>query len=209
MNRMEQDSLELLVEGGKAKPGPASAQKLAMYKINMGKLFQEINEKTKDYSGMNVPVKVIIDKKTSEYKIKIGTPPVSSLIRKELGLKRIAPKKEEGEKRTEEEGKKKRKTEEADEEEQKDEKKGKKGGKKERKGAEKVIVGNLSIEQCIKITNMKRDDLLAKDMKKAVKEVVASVVSMPLTIEEKSPKEVLKELDEGKYDDKLREKSTT
>lgn len=230
---MDQDTLELLVEGGKARPGPASAQKLAMYKINMGQLFQEINDKTKDYAGMNVPVKVIIDKKTGEYSIQIGTPPVSSLIRKELGLKKIAPQKEGGEKREEgekEKNKKEEKKEEPAEEEKKEE--GKKGEKKEepaeeeegeKKGKEKkdekkdkkkekverIIVGNLNIDQCVKIANMKRDNLLAKDMKRAVKEVVGSVVSMPLTVEGKSPKEVLKDIDEGKYDDKLVEKSSS
>ena len=68
---------------------------------------------------------------------------------------------------------------------------------------ERIIVADLTIDQCIKITKMKRDNLLAKDMKKALKEVVATVVSMPLTIEGKSPKEILKEIDEGKYDGKI------
>ena len=40
-------------------------------------------------------------------------------------------------------------------------------------------------------------------LKKAVKEVVASIVSMPLTVEGKNPKEVLKDIDNGKYDTKL------
>ena len=61
----------------------------------------------------------------------------------------------------------------------------------------------MTIDQIIKITKMKRENLLAKTMKKAVKEVVASVVSMPLTVEGKNPKEVLKDIDNGKYDAKL------
>ncbi|MCX6821914.1 MAG: 50S ribosomal protein L11, partial [Candidatus Aenigmarchaeota archaeon] len=68
----------------------------------------------------------------------------------------------------------------------------------------RVIVGDLTIDHCIKIMKMKRDSLLAKDTKKALKEIVASVVSMPLTVEGKNPKEILKEIDEGKYDDKLK-----
>jgi len=68
---------------------------------------------------------------------------------------------------------------------------------------ERVMVGNLTVDQCVKIAKMKRDSLLAKDMKKAVKEIVASVVSMPLTVEGKNPKEVLEEIDEGKYDSKI------
>ncbi len=80
----ETETLDLLIEGGHAKPGPTTAPKLGMYKVNMGKLFQDINEQTKDYKGMNVPVKVTINKKDSSYSIKIGTPTVSSFIRKEL-----------------------------------------------------------------------------------------------------------------------------
>ena len=60
------------------------------------------------------------------------------------------------------------------------------------------------MEQIVKITKMKRDSLLAKDFKKAVKEIVGAVVSMPLTIEGKPAKEILKEIDEGKYDSLLK-----
>jgi len=220
---MTKETLELLVEGGKAAPGPTSAPKLSEYKLNIGEVFAKINEKTKEYAGMSVPVKLIIDKKTKEYKIKVGTPPVSSLIKKELELKQIgtqespeepeevAPEKtEEGGETAEAE--KTEKTEEKEEKKEAEEK-DKEEAESEEKPEEKVpkkkekivieIVGNLTIDQIIRITKMKRDDLLAKTMKKAVKEVVASVVSMPLTVEGKNPKEVLKDIDNGKYDTKL------
>ncbi len=200
--------IEALIDGGKATPAPPLGPQLAVYKMNIGKVIQDINEKTKEYVGMKVPIKIIIDDVTREYEITIGTPPVSSLIRKELGLKKIAPEKKEeevGEKEGETEDKKedKKVVEEAVEGkvEGKVEETGKKGKKKEPE--ERVIVGDLTIDQCIKITKMKRESILAKDMKKALKEIVATVVSMPLTIEGKSPKEILKEIDEGKYDSKL------
>ncbi len=41
---------------------------------------------------------------------------------------------------------------------------------------------------------MKRDSLLAKGARKALKEIVSSVVSMPLTVEGKNPKEIIKEV---------------
>jgi len=82
----DKETIELLIDGGKASPGPTTAPKFAALKINMGEVFKSVNEKTKDYSGMQVPVKVIIDRNTKEYEIKIGTPPVSSLIKKELGI---------------------------------------------------------------------------------------------------------------------------
>lgn len=179
--------IQALVEGGKATPAPPLGPALSVYKVNIGKIIQEINEKTKEYEGMKVPIKIIIDDETKEYEIKVGVPPVSSLIAKELGLKKIAPEKEEEEKEAEEE---------------KEEEKKKVTKKKEEK-KERIIVGNLTMEQVIKITKLKRESLLAKDMKKAVKEVVSSVVSMPLTIEGKNPKDILKEIDEGKWNNKF------
>ena len=195
---MGEKIVKVLIEGGKATPAPPLGPSLSVFKVNIGKIIQDINEKTKEYNGMKVPIKIIIDDTTKEYRIEIGTPPVSSLIRKELGLKKIAPeKKEEIEEATEEtkeaESKPKKKGEEANKEEE----------VKETPPEEKVIVGNLTMEQVIKITKMKRNSLLAKGMKKAVKEVVASCVSMPITVENKNPKEVLKDIDEGKYDSKF------
>jgi len=202
---MGEKIVEALIEGGKATPAPPLGPQLAIFKVNIGKIIQDINEKTKEYEGMKVPIKIIIDDKTKEHRIEIGTPPVSSLIRKELGLKKIAPEKkeegpteaepeegEEGEKKKVEKVEKEAKPEEATEE-----------PPKEEETEERLIVGNLTIDQCIKIAKMKRDSLLAKDMKKAVKEIVASCVSMPITVENKSPKEVLTEIDEGKYDSKI------
>jgi ribosomal protein L11 len=225
---MGKSTIEALIDGGKASPAPPLGPQLAMAKLNIGNVIKEINEKTKEYEGMKVPIKIIIDD-TKDFEIEVGTPPASSLIRKELGLKKIASEKkveenEEDEKeiegkekdgestekkklkegeaeKKEEEGKEEGTEEKGDEEKGKGKKKGKKAKKKEPQ--ERVIVGDLTIDQCIKITKMKRENLLAKDMKSALKEIVATVVSMPLTIEGKSPKEILKEIDEGKYDDKI------
>jgi large subunit ribosomal protein L11 len=47
-----------------------------------------INEKTKAFEGMKVPVKVIVDTTTQEFEITVGTPPTSALILKELGLEK-------------------------------------------------------------------------------------------------------------------------
>ena len=182
---MSKETIDLLIEGGNAKPGPTTAPKFSQYKINMGELFSKINEETKEYKGMNVPVKVIIDTDTKEYSIKVGVPPVSSLIKKELKLEKIGSS-----------GSKKAAAVE-DPKKTKDEKI-EKTDKPERK-----IVGNLTIDQCIKIAKMKYSGLLSKNLKNAVKEVVGSCVSMPITVEGKSPKQVLIEIDQGTYDNKL------
>lgn len=80
------ETIDLLVDGGKAAPGPTTAPKLTMYKLNIGQIFKEMNDKTKDYAGMSVPVKLKIDTETKSYEISVGTPPISSLIKKEIGI---------------------------------------------------------------------------------------------------------------------------
>ena len=57
----EKETIELLVEGGKASPGPSTAPKFAAYKIKIGDVFKEVNEKTASYAGIKVPVKIIGD----------------------------------------------------------------------------------------------------------------------------------------------------
>lgn len=164
----EKETIELLVEGGKASPGPTTAPKLSAYKLNIGEIFKQINEKTKEYQGMQVPVKLVIDKETKEYEIIVGIPPVSSLIKKELGIEKA--------KLTEED-----------------------------LTAGKTSVGDLKMEQAVKIAKQKMQDLLAKSLKAAVKQVVGTCVSMKVTVEGKNPKEIIKEIDEGKWDDILKE----
>ena len=45
-----------------------------------------INQKTEDFDGMKVPVKITVDTNTKKFDVTVGTPPVSALIKKELGL---------------------------------------------------------------------------------------------------------------------------
>jgi len=82
------ETISLMVEGGKATPGPAVAQKLGPMGMNMKEVMDRINEKTESFKGMQVPVKLKIDTKTKEYDIEVGTPPTSQLIKKELGLEK-------------------------------------------------------------------------------------------------------------------------
>ena len=66
-------------------------------------------------------------------------------------------------------------------------------------------VGNLSLGQAVKIAEVKRPSLLARSLRAAVREVVGTCVSMGVLVEEKDPKIVLREIEEGKYDEMLRE----
>ena len=56
------------------------------------------------------------------------------------------------------------------------------------------------MEQVMKIARMKRADVLGRDIKAAVKEVLGTGVSMGVTVLGKDPREIQKEIDEGKHD---------
>src|SRR3989344_1807077 len=64
-------------------------------------------------------------------------------------------------------------------------------------------VGNIAIEHIIKVAKTKMSNLLAKDLKSAVKLVVGSCVSLGVLIENKEAKEIEKEIDQGKYDKEI------
>ena len=87
MNKMV-DKLEVLVDGGKATPGPPLGPALGPLGVNVIQVVGAINEKTKAFAGMKVPVTLTIDPKTKEFDIKVGTPPTTALIMKELGLEK-------------------------------------------------------------------------------------------------------------------------
>ncbi len=80
--------LELLVDGGKASSGPPVGPALGPLGLNIMQVVKDINDKTKAFEGMKVPVKLTIDTKTKAYEISVGTPPTSSLILRELGLEK-------------------------------------------------------------------------------------------------------------------------
>jgi large subunit ribosomal protein L11 len=65
-------------------------------------------------------------------------------------------------------------------------------------------VGNLTIDQIVKLAGMKRPDSYAKTVAAAVKEVAGACVSMGVTIESKEPKEFIKDLDRGVYQKALK-----
>ncbi|PIT85687.1 50S ribosomal protein L11 [Candidatus Micrarchaeota archaeon CG10_big_fil_rev_8_21_14_0_10_59_7] len=90
---MAKMTIPAMVEGGKASAGVPLGPALGPTGVNIGNVIAAINEKTKDFAGMTVPVKVIVDKATRTFEISVGTPPVSGLIKKELGIN--APVKEE------------------------------------------------------------------------------------------------------------------
>jgi large subunit ribosomal protein L11 len=88
------DVIKLLVDGGAASSGPPLGPALGPLGLNIGTVVSAINEKTKDFAGMKVPVKLTVDPKTKKFELEIGTPPTSSLILKELKLEKGGKEKE-------------------------------------------------------------------------------------------------------------------
>lgn len=84
---MPKQSVEALVEGGKATAAPPLGPALGPLGINIGQVIQEINKKTSDFKGMQVPIKISVAEDKS-FTITVGTPPVSALIKKEAGIEK-------------------------------------------------------------------------------------------------------------------------
>ena len=84
---MAKQSVDALIEGGKATAAPPLGPALGPTGVNIGQVVAEINKKTADFKGMKVPVKVTIDTDSKEFEISIGTPPAAQLIKKEAGVK--------------------------------------------------------------------------------------------------------------------------
>ncbi|MHA1912658.1 MAG: 50S ribosomal protein L11 [Candidatus Kariarchaeaceae archaeon] len=85
---MATTAVDVLIEGGKATAAPPLGPALGPTGANIGQVVSEINKKTVSFKGMQVPVKVEVDNDTKEFTITIGTPPASSLILKEAGIKK-------------------------------------------------------------------------------------------------------------------------
>lgn len=158
--------IKALVEAGNASAGPPLGPQLGPLGVNIGKIVSEINEKTEDFDGMDIPVTVKIDEETKDFEIEVGTPPTSAMIKRETGVDTLSPHPRE----------------------------------------EKVA--NMLIEQCIKIAKSKTPDLNAHDMKGAVKQVVGSCDSCGVLVEDKEPREVIEEINNGKYDKEIEEEKT-
>src|SRR5437763_11790424 len=77
------EKLEVLVDGGKATPGPPLGPALGPLGVNIVEILKAINEKTKSFEGMKVPVTLLVVPKTKGFSIEVGTPPTSALIVKE------------------------------------------------------------------------------------------------------------------------------
>ena len=149
--------VEVLVTGGQASPGPPLGPAIGPLGLNVKQVVDRINEATKEYEGPSVPVKIIVHDDKS-FEIEVGIPPVSALIKRELGIEKGAT------------------------------------------NPGKEFVGDLKMEQLINIARIKKQQSLSYTLKEVVKEVLGTCNSMGITVEGKSPKELTKEINEGKIE---------
>ncbi len=69
-------------------------------------------------------------------------------------------------------------------------------------------IGNIAIEQVIKVAKTKLPGMLERNLKNAVKTVVGSCVSLGVLIENKPAKQVAVEIQEGVYDKEIASEET-
>jgi large subunit ribosomal protein L11 len=72
---------------------------------------------------------------------------------------------------------------------------------------DKTAIGNLSMDQVVKIANVKRRGLLSKTLKNAAREVIGTAGSLGATIEGMPSKEAQAAIAGGKYDEILEAKA--
>ena len=80
--------IKLLIEGGNLTPNPGLSQKLGPIGLNLNQVIQKVNESTNEFKGLKVPVELDIDPSTKEFEVKVFSPPVSELLKKELGVEK-------------------------------------------------------------------------------------------------------------------------
>lgn len=84
---MAKQTVDAMVEGGKASAAPPLGPALGPLGINIGQVISEINKKTADFKGVQVPVKIVVDE-AKNITITVGTPPASALIKQEAHIEK-------------------------------------------------------------------------------------------------------------------------
>ena len=77
-----------LVTGGEASAGPPLGPALGPMGVNILQIISAINEQTKEFKGMKIPVSVSVDSDTKKWEIEVGIPSASALLLKEAGIQK-------------------------------------------------------------------------------------------------------------------------
>jgi len=157
----DNQEVSALVTGGQASAGPPLGPSLGPLGVNILEIVTAINEKTKDFEGMKVPVTVSVDIGTKKWTVKVGIPSASALILKEAGIQKGS---------------------------------GASGS---------TWVGDITMDMIVKTAKVKLESSYASELKAVSKEIVGTCLPLGVKIEGKNPKEVTKEITEGKWDEKF------
>lgn len=155
-------SISSLVTGGQASAGPPLGPALGPMGVNIMQVINAINEKTKDFEGMKVPVTVLVDPKTKKWEIEVGIPSASALVLKEAGIQKGS---------------------------------GTSGS---------TWVADVGMDAIVKVAKTKLESSYASSIKSVVKSIIGTCLSLGVKIEGKTPKEITAEINEGKWDEKLK-----
>jgi large subunit ribosomal protein L11 len=78
-------TIEVLVPGGEADPGPPLGPELGPTPVNVQEVVTDINDETDAFDGMEVPVTVDYDDDGS-FSISVGVPPTTALVKDTAGF---------------------------------------------------------------------------------------------------------------------------
>jgi large subunit ribosomal protein L11 len=159
---MAEQKISSLVTGGQASAGPPLGPALGPMGVNIMEVINAINEKTKDFEGMKVPVIVSVDSDTKKWSIEIGIPSASALILKEAGIQKGS-----GTSGTD-------------------------------------WVGDIPMDGILKVAKTKLERSYADSLKSVTKEIIGTCLCLGIKVEGKTPKELTAEINEGKWDEKLK-----
>ncbi len=158
----DKQKISSLVTGGQASAGPPLGPALGPMGVNIMQVIEAINEKTKDFDGMKVPVTVSVDTETKKWEIEIGIPSAAALVLKEAGIQKGS-----GTSGTD-------------------------------------WVADVGIDTIVKVAKTKLDSSYATSLKSVAKEIIGTCLCLGIKIEGKTPKEITVEINEVKFDDKLK-----
>lgn len=150
-----------LVTGGAASAGPPLGPALGPLGVNIMEVINAINDRTKDFEGMKVPVTVSVDTDTKQYEVDVGIPSASPLILKEAGIQKGSG------------------------------------------AAGTEWVGDVTMDQIVKIARTKLDTSYASSIKSVAKTIVGTCQALGIKVEGKSPKEITAEIAQGAWDEKF------
>ena len=66
-------------------------------------------------------------------------------------------------------------------------------------------IGNLTLEQVMSVARAKKEIYMDRTFKKSVKSVLGTALSIGATVEGEDPRIIQKKIDEGAYDDRIKE----